>query len=240
VATLYNNSIVTDGLVLCLDAANSRSYPRSGTAWNDLTQNGINFLLVNGPSFQSSNNGVLFFDGTNDHATINYSGIFNGATFSIWTKTSNTSNYMFIAVKGGLTGTPNLSNGITIFTPDWASSTVQIYLNDATGVSKSMINATFNKTIRDNIWHNIAVTYNYSGTTSTLVSYLDGIPQTTATLNEDRTNFFNYTQAYWVGGRSDIGGYFSGNIAYHTIHNKALSTQEIQQNFNAIRGRFGI
>ena len=52
-ATRYSPKIVTDGLVLYLDAANSRSYPGTGTAWFDLTGRGNNAVLTNGPVFSS-------------------------------------------------------------------------------------------------------------------------------------------------------------------------------------------
>ena len=57
--------IIEDGLVLCLDAANINSYPKSGTTWTDLAgfHDGT---LTNGPTFSSDNGGVLVFDGTND------------------------------------------------------------------------------------------------------------------------------------------------------------------------------
>ena len=62
----YGPRIVTDGLVLCLDAGNSKSYPGSGTAWNDLSRNGNNGTL-NGPTFNSADRGSIVFDGTNDY-----------------------------------------------------------------------------------------------------------------------------------------------------------------------------
>jgi hypothetical protein len=62
----YSPRIVTDGLVLYLDAANPRSYPGSGTTWSDLSRGGNNGVLTNGPTFNSANNGSIVFDGTND------------------------------------------------------------------------------------------------------------------------------------------------------------------------------
>ncbi len=67
--------IVTNGLVLHLDAANSKSYLGSGTTWNDLSGNGNNATLTNGPSFSNSNRGSIVFDGTNDYAELNKTGI---------------------------------------------------------------------------------------------------------------------------------------------------------------------
>ena len=62
----YNNRIVTDGLVLCLDAASKRSYPGTGTTWTDL-KGGNSGTLTNGPTFSSDNGGSIVFDGANDY-----------------------------------------------------------------------------------------------------------------------------------------------------------------------------
>ena len=65
----HSPRIVTDSLVLCLDAANTKSYGGSGTTWTDLSGNGNDFTLVNGVGYDSGNNGSLSFDGSNDYAT---------------------------------------------------------------------------------------------------------------------------------------------------------------------------
>jgi len=69
-ATNYNPKITTDGLVLCLDAANPKSYPGSGTAWFDISGNSRNGTLTNSPTFSSSNQGYFSFDGTDDFVSI--------------------------------------------------------------------------------------------------------------------------------------------------------------------------
>jgi hypothetical protein len=63
----HSPSIVTNGLVFCLDAANSKSYPGTGTDWTDLSGNQINGILTNGPAYNSSNGGSIVFDGINDY-----------------------------------------------------------------------------------------------------------------------------------------------------------------------------
>ena len=68
-STKYSPKIVTDGLVLCLDAANSKSYPGSGTSWNDLSRNNNTGTLTNGPTYTSSFGGSSVFDGTNDYVS---------------------------------------------------------------------------------------------------------------------------------------------------------------------------
>jgi len=65
--------IVTDGLVFAVDAANYESYPGSGTTWSDLSGNGNDGTLINGPTFDSENAGGLTFDMTNDYITCNNS-----------------------------------------------------------------------------------------------------------------------------------------------------------------------
>ena len=69
----YSPKIVTDGLVLYLDAANTKSYVSGSTIWNDISRGGNTGTLINGPTFNSSNNGVITFDGINDYVTTNYS-----------------------------------------------------------------------------------------------------------------------------------------------------------------------
>ena len=63
----YGPRIVSNGLVLCLDAANKRSYPGTGTTWTDLSGNSNNGTLTNGPTFSAGNMGSILFDGTNDY-----------------------------------------------------------------------------------------------------------------------------------------------------------------------------
>ena len=65
-ATLYAPRIVTDGLVLCLDAGNRKSYPGSGTSWVDMSGNNNTGTLTNGPTFGGGNGGSIVFDGVND------------------------------------------------------------------------------------------------------------------------------------------------------------------------------
>ena len=66
----HSPRIVTDGLVLCVDAANTKSYPGSGTTWTDISGKGHNGTLTNGPTFSSDNMGGIVFDGSNDAVTL--------------------------------------------------------------------------------------------------------------------------------------------------------------------------
>jgi hypothetical protein len=97
----HSPRIVTDGLVLCLDAANARSYPGTGTTWTDRSGNGNDGTLTNGPTFDSDNGGILSFDGTNENLTIP-SVTFN--SIELWcyrTQTFSNWHYLFDA-RGGM------------------------------------------------------------------------------------------------------------------------------------------
>ncbi len=83
----YSPKIVTDGLVMYLDAANNRSYPGSGTTWTDLSRGGNNVALINGPTYNSTNSGNIVFNGSDDYSIT--PSITNFRTISLWIKTSN-------------------------------------------------------------------------------------------------------------------------------------------------------
>ena len=89
-AISYNPSSVTSGLVLCLDAGNTKSYPGSGTTWTDLSGNGNTGTLTNGPTYSSANGGSFVFDGTDDYASISGSITVSEVTFSVWLKRNGT------------------------------------------------------------------------------------------------------------------------------------------------------
>ena len=96
-ATDYNPSIVTDGLVLCVDAANTKSYPGSGTTWTDISSKGNNGTLTNGPTFSSGNGGAIVFDGTNDYVDFG-SQVANlsTSTISFWIKLQNNDSRNYV------------------------------------------------------------------------------------------------------------------------------------------------
>jgi hypothetical protein len=91
-ASIGGPNIVTDGLVLALDAANTKSYPGSGTVWKDLSGNGNNGTLINGPTFDTGNLGSIEFDGVDDWTS--FGNILNTGTsdftISAWVKSTST------------------------------------------------------------------------------------------------------------------------------------------------------
>jgi hypothetical protein len=219
VALSHSPSIVTDGLVLCLDAANTKSYPGSGTTWTDLSGNGNNGTLVNGVGYSGDNFGSLSFDGVDDYVDClaQSSGSF---TQSGWIKTNNVSTYRSIV--------------------SWGEHSTQkdrtLWLEASTGrpalyfyaTNNNMITGT--KNCADNNWHYVVGTWD--GTTGKV--YVDGYLENSGSLTASA-----YTYSSTNIGRNISGGYnFNGNIAQVSIYNIALTPQEIQQNYNALKGRF--
>ncbi len=93
-ATRYNSQVVKDGLVVCLDAGNPKSYPGTGNTWYDLTINGNNGTLTNGPTFSSINGGGIVFDGINDYVSVGNLGSFYAqGTISYWMYSTAVENY---------------------------------------------------------------------------------------------------------------------------------------------------
>ena len=97
----YSPKVVTDGLVLYLDAANPKSYVSGSTAWNDVSRGGNNGTLTNGPTFNSANGGSIVFDGVNDYVALgNISSLIlanNQFTISYWLRMTGTARGDFLA-----------------------------------------------------------------------------------------------------------------------------------------------
>lgn len=206
--------IVTDGLVLALDAADKNSYPGSGTTWTDMSGNGNNGTLTNGPTFSSVNQGSIVFDGTNDYVNLtDIPSITTNATFCAWVNAVDfIEDRAIMAVKDvliQLTGT-----GILY----WYDVDVDPLF--------------FSGTYSTNTWYQVIISQ--SGTSISV--YKNGVFSSTQTGGNIGTSYGNKqigsyfgTQKFWIG-----------NIANVQIYNRALSASEVSQNYNAQKSRFGL
>ena len=222
-ALSHNPRIVTDGLVLCLDAANPKSYPGSGTTWYDLSGNGNDGTLVNGVEFDSTNNGSFTFDGSNQYVNVSSFYDFsttNRITAFAWVKSS--------ASSWNDTGWILSKRNQFIIHPDSGSKNVDFYVNDG-GWNKVEYapNAV-------NIWNHYCLYYDQSN----LKAFVNGEEVASMSLNTSLTS----DSGSLAIGRDDGSSsrYGAGNISNVQIYNRALSASEIQQNFQALRGRYGI
>ena len=234
----YNPRIVTDGLVLALDAGNTKSYPGSGTTWTDLSGNDNDGTLTNSPTYNSNNGGSFAFDGTNDHvsfASASELQFLNRLpyTLEVWMyPTSNPGANTWTGIFNREDSSVGSRDGYNIYLNGSASNTFYLATERFCTGTATGVGYTYNDSDLLNIWHHVVATYD--GTTLRL--YRNGVQINSGTSTGNVTN----TSKTLEIGRRGGGSYFNGRLNGQKVYNKALSVSEISQNFNALRGRFGI
>jgi hypothetical protein len=212
--------IVTDGLVLYLDAANTKSYPTTGTTWSDLSGNGNNGTLTNGPTFDSGNGGSIVFDGVDDYVSIpNFSALAlsPACTISIWSYVKQNKGYYFW--------------GNDIFLLQIQSNQTYRLRFNLNGDWRGEYTTSF----PSNIWHKLDITWD--GTNTKM--YINSQETVTSTLDSSFTAFSNTTnQPLEISRRTS--DYSNSNISQASIYNKSLTPEEILQNYNATKSRYGL
>jgi len=223
-ATLYAPRIVTDGLVLCLDAGNRKSYPGSGTTWNDLSGANNTGTLINGPTFSGGNGGSISFDGVNDYVDYGDNSLFNATLNGA---TSWTISYWVNPITNGrILDRGNLGDDPT--------GALELNVRSISRNNTSGGSSTLTPNIIGTGWNHVTLTRS----AALLISwYLNGIFSNSATLTEDYGG-----SGIWKTGRraAATDSVFEGNISQLLIYNKVLTAAEILQNYNATRSRFGI
>ena len=239
----YSPKIITDGLVLYLDAANIRSYVSGSTIWNDLTPNINNGTLINGPTFNSANSGSIVFDGTDDYF-ITPSGL---------TPTLNITSQITLETWFKSTSLANASQGDNLFSKglstDLNSGVYELNLANNTtanipsfrmriGASTPTYSPT-NILINLNQIYNVTCTYNGS----IIRIFVNGV-ESGSGLSTSGT-IQNSAQQLTIGvrfvHRTGINdSFFSGDIYLSKIYNRALSAAEVLQNYNTTKTRFGL
>lgn len=247
----YCPRIVTEGMVLCLDAANRESYPGSGTVWTSLGTSVSGGTLVNGPTYSNANGGSIVFDGTNDFATLGSFSVINNLselTISSWFR----ANTLTAGVNGW---SPIFSKrqSLVAFRPateiifgDSEAGLVpsQLFIRINTAAADSYAYSSVG-TIQTNIWYNVVMAYNGAGATNSdkVKLYIQSTP-TSLTFGGSNipTTTSNPADDARIAGMLFTGQprYFNGRVSLTQIYNRALSQAEVTQNFNAVRGRFGI
>ena len=223
----HSPRIVTDGLVLCLDAANARSYPGTGTTWTDL-KGGNDGALTNGPTFNSANGGSIVFDGSNDYVDLGTStSISTSSAFSLdcWVNlTSYGGNYpTIIQLK------TNTSNG-------WNLSLSQVgsYAGIVFGSSSTWSNLKTDNAPSVGVWHHISINYD----TSTYLVYLNLSLQSLTNAGA----FNSTTQNNYVGSTNQAArgatDTWNGYISSVKLYNRALTADEIRRNYLSTKERY--
>jgi hypothetical protein len=237
-ATLYSPKIVTNGLVMYLDAGNNRSYLGSGTSWTDLSRNNNTGSLVNGPTYSSLNGGSIVFDGTNDYVTAG--NIPSGTdlfTLSCW-----------LYFNGNISGNFDLLRAAAIFSGN-AVGTIEFLIatsGNAAGLPYQILfsrygGSTVGSCVLTNInmainqYHNIVLVRD--GTSSQKI-YQNGSLIGTGNVSNSFT-----AGTLYVGGAPLNGAYsahLNGRVPNILRYDRALSASEVLQNYHATKGRFGL
>jgi len=242
-ALAHSPKIITDGLVLCLDAGNTKSYPGSGTTWNDLSGQGNNGTLANSPTYNTENGGYLSFDGIDDRVQIGgttryfTSYITQQITIETWiyvpsSATWSNGFYGNILTRGYFGGSHGLFRTTTNnFVSAWFRQTGSFVAGgqvESTGI------------IERDKWTQLVAVWKAPGSALYINGNLASENNTAlADANATATDDFWYAGLNTAAGGNN-GNFFTGNQASCKIYNRALTASEVKQNFDALRGRYGI
>lgn len=224
----HSPTIVTDGLVLCLDAANSRSYPKSGTTWSDLAgANNGTLVNMDASNFDESNGGSLVFDGTNEYIDTDYEPVFTG-DFHI---SCNVKFNAYISYQNIISSTDggNANNGFWLEFGSARGFTIGNN-NSSLILTDNIVNL---QSLSTNTHYNIRVNRSGSDITLHVNNILCGSGSFSGTVGKVGRNLLisKYSQA-------NFARMFSGKIYNLHIYNRALSADEVRRNYLATKGRY--
>jgi len=224
----YYGNIVTNGLVLDLDAAKRDSYSGTGTSWNDISGFQNNGTLVNGPTYSTSGAGSIVFDGVDD--IVNFSSLraYGGTdphNYTAWVKFNNGSSYKWILNNGASPG----GTSLIIY-----GSKLGFFYNGGNAVVQATT------TLNTGTWYHLSVSYLGETTVKMYVNgTLDATKNTLSPTAGVGTSTWTSTNTNPRLGAWYNGSFpFNGSIATTQIYNRALSDAEVLQNYNATKGRY--
>jgi hypothetical protein len=224
----HHPSIVKNGLIIYLDAANRKSYSGSGTNWIDLTAGKNNGTLTNSPTYSTSNNGYLIFNGSNQYIV----------KASVPSLAFGTGDYTV----DGWINFQQIKDSSNLITPDSDLSVSQnVYWWFGYNASQLRFGQHFTSngvycswSPSTSTWYHIAAT-RISGTTAL---YINGISQSVT--NPTIFNGTSWSQrGYAIARINGTPTYTNGYIASVKVYNVGLTASQILQNYNATKGRFG-
>ena len=221
--------VVTDGLVLALDAADRNSYISGSATWIDVSGNAYNGALTNGPTFSSENGGSIVFDGTND--IVNFGNILNSPTqlsVNFWIKNPN--NNVIIA------------KGYRVWEIRFDGTEFGGYVGVNNGSS-----FWYGIADNNNIFHGADLTqcnnftYVFDYTNTNIKLYTNAVLKGSISPANMFSTFTPVNNLY-IGCRADdaASAFLSGSLSNLQIYNKALPASEILQNYNTQKSRFGL
>lgn len=236
VVNMEYESILTDGLILNLDAGFVPSYPTTGTTWYDISSGGYGGTLTNGPTFNTGEfGGSIVFDGTDDYV------ITSNTNYDF----STNANFTYCAwIYPGFSSTSDTGRAVIDFTGagpgflrsylrwEGFSSNLGFYFDIASG-GGSAWNTDEIPTFSENIWHHLCFVHNSSNVGT---FYFDGVEVPTVNSVADPATVTNNKITIGYGAVNSY--YWLGRISSVQIYNRALTASEILQNYNAQKGRY--
>jgi hypothetical protein len=223
--------IVTSGLVFDMDFGNSKCYPGTGSNCYDLSSNRFTGELINSPPYSTSiNNKYFTFNGTTNTRVIRIpnSTVLDTQTPSVevWIKTNATTQSGFWFEKG------NVNTQYSLF-QEGANIQWRQYFTSISTFSTNAVNAGLNTTS----WFQVVGTYSSGSRKLYINGVLKNSDAQTGTIN---TNSGGMSIGAYGGYNGSRGYYYNGDIAIVRVYNKQLSDNEVLNNYNALKGRFGL
>ena len=229
-ATSYSPKIITDGLVLCLDAGDRKSYSGSGTTWTDRSGNGNNGTLTNGPTFNSSNGGSINFDRVDDIVlTPNNLTVTGDQSIETFIKFDSLQSFL-----QGLVANHDYVNTSNFGINQVRSNKIGISIGYTDG-SREYNNKYSTTAVVVGSYYHIVMTFNLIANQCKL--YINGVLDSTFNLSKT----VKYTSRPMVLARWDYqynAYYFEGDIAVARYYSKTLTASEVLQNYNAQKDKF--
>ena len=226
----HSPTIIINGLFVMLDAGNVKSYTGIGTIWTDITRNSYNGTLQGVTTFNSANLGSFSFNGTTDFISMDMS-VPLGTAFTIgaWVRPATGIG----ATAGSSIIYGPQANGADNYFAVTSGNNTQVHFTRIADVDNVFVQGTLPVAL--NNWNYLAMTLGIS----TVMTYVNGQLDISITTNFIIGSWTSVTNS--IGRRSNIAQrYWVGNISNVHMYNRVLSQAEIQQNFNALRGRYGI
>ena len=229
-ALAHSPRIVRDSLALYLDAANTKSYPGSGTTWKDICGKNNDGTLTNGPTFSSDNLGCIVLDGTNDYVS-ETSGLSDSLLQGNWS-ISFWVNFDVVNTSGSGNDRPLLHHG--------SSATRKgLHITNRSSVIRYGLYSDdiySTQSLTADTWYNFVFTLNNTSYLKQI--YINGLLDASGTGGGAYTGTVSNTR---IGGRLlTFGLYFDGNISNVSAYNRVLTAAEVKQNYDALKGRFGL
>lgn len=234
----YLGNISPQGLVLDLDAGIKGSYPKTGSTWFDISNNGNNGTLVSGSVYNSGSYGNIVFNGTSSYVDTPYTTPIGTSDFSYNTWINFTSSQLSGIITKRI-GAPTYEQFSLNIAGDSGANTSgsKIQFGDVQNLSTLRLGIT-SGSYNDGRWHNVTLTRTSTSTTL----YIEGAP--TLTVSSVAVNISSSSKLFvGVTGNNQtpvLGSNFSGSIANTQVYNQSLTQFQVWQNFNAYKSRYGI